>query len=88
MFKGAHGILIDVTTQRRAKEALRESEEKYRLVLDNMADVITVMDMNLRFTYVSPSIMRMRGYTAEEAMAQTFEQVMTLESLQISRQGL
>jgi len=45
-----------------------------------MADVITVMDMNLRFTYVSPSIIRMRGYTAEEATAQTFEQVMTPES--------
>jgi PAS domain S-box-containing protein/putative nucleotidyltransferase with HDIG domain len=52
--------------------------------LDNMADVITLMDMNLRFTYVSPSIIRMRGYTAEEATAQTFEQVMTPESLQIS----
>jgi PAS domain S-box-containing protein len=42
------------------------------------------MDMNLRFIYVSPAIMRMRGYTAEEAVAQTFEQVMTPESLQIS----
>ena len=84
VFKGAHGILIDVTAQRRAEEALRKSEEKYRWVLNNMADVITVMDMNLRFTYVSPSVMRMRGYTAEEAVAQTFEQVMTPESLQIS----
>ncbi|PKN79144.1 MAG: hypothetical protein CVU51_15315 [Deltaproteobacteria bacterium HGW-Deltaproteobacteria-1] len=52
-------------------------------MLNNMADVITVMDMNLRFTFVSSSIMRMRGYTAEEAMAQTIEQVMTPESLQI-----
>lgn len=65
------------------EEALRESEEKYRQLIDNMADVITVIDMNLRFTYISPSIMRIRGYTAEEAVAQTFEQVMTPLSLQI-----
>src|SRR5664280_798861 len=76
--------LRESTERRRTEEMLMQSEEKYRWLLNNMADVITVMDMNLRFTYVSPSIMRMRGYTAEEAAAQTFEQVMTPESLQIS----
>ncbi|MDO9228533.1 MAG: PAS domain S-box protein [Syntrophales bacterium] len=76
-------VLSDITDRKQAEEALRESEEKYRWVVDNMADVIMVIDMNLRFTYVSPSIMRIRGYTAEEATAQTFEQVMTPESLQI-----
>ncbi|MCF8146746.1 MAG: PAS domain S-box protein [Deltaproteobacteria bacterium] len=81
---GIISLSRDITERKRAEEALRKSEEKYRWVLDNMADVITVMDMNLRFTYVSPSIMRLRGYTAEEALAQTFEQVMTPESLQIS----
>ncbi|MFO7665098.1 MAG: PAS domain S-box protein [Desulfobacterales bacterium] len=82
--KGATGIIYNINERKRAEEALLESEEKYRWVLDNMADVITVMDMNLRFTYVSPSVVHMRGYTAEEAVAQTFEQVMTPESLQIS----
>jgi PAS domain S-box-containing protein/putative nucleotidyltransferase with HDIG domain len=81
--KEYYGTIRDITHHKQAEEALRESEEKYSWVLNNMADVIVVMDMNLRFTYVSPSIMRMRGYTAEEATAQTLEQVMTPESLQI-----
>ncbi|MHB8138726.1 MAG: sensor domain-containing protein [Smithellaceae bacterium] len=76
----------DITEHKKAENALWESEEKYRWVLNNITDLIAVMDMNLRFTYVSPSIMRMRGYTVEEAKAQTIEQVMTPESLQIVAQ--
>jgi PAS domain S-box-containing protein len=66
---------------KRAEEAFWEKEEKYRWVLNNIADLVTIMDMNLNFIYVSPAIMRMRGYTPEEAVAHTMEQVMTPESL-------
>ena len=80
---GLQGSTRNITGRKLAEEKLKESEEKYRWVMDNMADVITVMDMDLRFTYVSSSVTRMRGFTAEEAMTQTLEQLLTPESLQI-----
>lgn len=66
-----------------AEEAFWEKEEKYRWVLNNMADLVAIMDMNMNFMYVSPAIMRMRGYTPDEAVAHSMEQVMTPESLEL-----
>lgn len=68
----------------RTKE-LRESETKYRLIAENTADLISILDMNLRVTYVSPSITRILGFTVEEAVEQNIEQVLTPESVRIVR---
>jgi len=64
-----------------AQAALRKSEGRFRLIAENTADLISIMDMNLRFTYVSPATVRLRGFTVEEAMAQPLEDVLTPESL-------
>ncbi|MDO9263297.1 MAG: PAS domain S-box protein, partial [Desulfosalsimonadaceae bacterium] len=67
---------------KKLEAALKESEEKYRLIAENTAEMISIMDMNLRMTYASPTILRFRGFTVEEAMAQTPDQILTPESLE------
>jgi PAS domain S-box-containing protein len=81
---GFRGVSRDITARKRAEEALRVSEKKYRLIAENTADLISTLDMNLHVTYVSPASMRLRGFTVEEAMEQPLEQVLTPESMRLA----
>lgn len=75
-------LIEDITDRKRAEQFLQESEAKYRLLAENMSDVIWRLDLRTRrFTYVSPSIYQLRGYTAEEVMEQSLEECVTPESL-------
>jgi PAS domain S-box-containing protein len=67
--------------RQRAEALLRESEERYRLIAENTADTIAVMDLDLKPIYVSPSVFKLRGYSAQEAMAQSLDQMLPPESL-------
>ncbi|MBP7686711.1 MAG: MEKHLA domain-containing protein, partial [Thermoflexales bacterium] len=78
------GASRDISERKRMDEVLRESERRHRLLANNADDVIWTMDLTGRFTYVSPSVERLRGYTVEEVLHQSIDQALMPESAAIA----
>lgn len=72
----------DITETKSAGPVSPEGGKFYRLISDNMGDVVWTMDLNLQMTYVSPSVSLLRGYPAEEAVKQNLRDALTESSLQ------
>lgn len=68
---GVYATAKDVTAQREAERALRESEERYRLLADHASDMISLHDLDGRFLYASPAAHRLLGYHPVELIGRS-----------------
>ncbi len=65
------GIVRNINALRQAEEAIRESEIKYRRITENISDVVFTTDLNFNMTYVSPSVEKIIGESAEAHLQRT-----------------
>lgn len=71
----------EISERKRVEEGLRESEERYRFLAEKMADIVWTLDLEFHTTYVSPSVEDVLGFTPEEWMNQTLEEMVAPDSL-------
>jgi len=69
---GAVHIITDITAKKQVEDALRESEEKNKNILNNLVDPILIIDLSGKFIYSSPQIFNLTGYKPEEIIGKNY----------------
>lgn len=66
------GLMQDITERRGVEDALRNSEERYRVLVENLNDVVFALDGRGYFTYISPRITAMSSFEPREIVGEHF----------------
>jgi len=69
---GIRGVLVDITERKKIESKIKESEEKFRSLIENMNEVVYMTDQNGVFTYVSPAVTKVVGYEPHELISHKF----------------
>jgi PAS domain S-box-containing protein len=73
-------IVIDITDYKKTEESLKETEAKFKLITENSIDEIWVRDLDFNLIYISPSCIKVHGYSQEEFEKISLKEILTPES--------
>jgi two-component system, cell cycle sensor histidine kinase and response regulator CckA len=78
----------EIAQRHKVEEALVQNEKNLLMITDNSRDVIWMLDMNFRFTFLSPSIEQLLGYPPEDYLAKSHQEILSPDSYAQMREAL
>ncbi len=89
LLMGIASHTASIITNSRSFTKIKESEKQYRLLANNVTDVIWVLDLDtLKFSYVSPSVKKMQGFTPEELKQIPLHEILVPDSFKKATEAI
>jgi PAS domain S-box-containing protein len=76
-------IDVDLSERKKAEEALRTSEEKYRSLVDNMDQIIFATNRDRKITFINPAVEKIMGYRPDELIGKRMVDFLPPEDLPV-----
>jgi diguanylate cyclase (GGDEF)-like protein/PAS domain S-box-containing protein len=80
---GVYGVAEDITESKRMELALKESEEKYRTLVESSNDIIFSVDLHGIITYVSPAVERLSTFKSEDILGKPFKDLVHPDDMDV-----